>query len=191
MTLFQDMQPDRDWNKRGNLEKSGAMLTLQRAHELHASIAVRNYGIWAIILTAYGTAVGLDFKTNPLLLWTCWVVMAGLLCFYCGISFLDSDRNQSVNEIFSIDTSTRRHVLEDTAIPALCFGWIIVFVLRLLWWIWDLDPASSLYEPLKWILITLEGLPLLGLTALMMAIGAWLRWHEASFVGADVKQVAT
>ena len=117
--------------------------------------------------------------------------MAGLLCFYYGISFLDSDRNQSVNEICSMDISMRRHVLEDTAISALCFGFIILFVLGVLWWIWDLDPTSSFYEPLKWILITLKGLPLLGLTALTMAVGACLRWQEVSTVGAEARQVTT
>jgi hypothetical protein len=131
MTLFQDMFPDPKWPKPENLHRVGATITLQRARQLHAALAVRNYGIWSLILAAFGIAGKIDHDNDPLLLGICLTAYFSLFCAFLWISFSDSHRVQSVNSKFDFSVPTPRHLLEAIAIPMLVFGFVGLMVISL------------------------------------------------------------
>jgi hypothetical protein len=176
--LFQDMLPDARWEKREKEAFGGVRLPLLRARQLHAAISIRNYGIWSLILTAYGMATKLNDKGNLKFSLGFSIVTVVLFCIYLTVSFLDSTRNRDVNSWFRVSVPTLRHLLEAIAIPAFFIGFIGFAILVISLKAFEIEPSSPFYEPFVWIVWTITYTPWMAVTALVMAVGAWLRWRD-------------
>jgi hypothetical protein len=188
------MLPDTRWAKREKEGEGHAVLTLERARQLHAAIAVRNYGIWSLILTAYAAAEKVDgYRTASMTMWAWWAALAVLFCVYLCCGFYDKDRNQSVEQKFTPAIPTPRHLLEAIAIPVFYLGFFCLLILLVLWKPAEMDPASLFYEPIGWFFWTIRYTPWMGLTAAVCCLGAWLRWRQASLevLGASRPKTAT
>jgi hypothetical protein len=178
LSLFQDMLPDSTWAKREKGETASAGLTMRRARQLHAAISVRNYTIWSLILTACSLATKLNEKGDIAVSLPFSAV--ALFCVYLIAAHQDSQRNRDVNWWFPVSVPTPRHFLEATAIPAFFIGFFCLLILLFAVKPAYMDPASPFYEPIRWFFWTIRYTPWMGLTALIMALGAWLRWREVS-----------
>lgn len=174
------MRPNPNWDKHEKDAMGYVGLSLERARRLHAAISIRDYGIWSLILTAWHKAAKLDDGMDLTVSLGFSIVAVALFCTYLTASFLDSQRQRDVKSCFWVGNPAPRHHMEEIAIPAFSLGFIGFAILGVFLKVLNLDPASPLGEQIGWFFLAFKSTPWMGLMAFTMAVGAWLRWREAS-----------
>jgi hypothetical protein len=192
MSPWADMMPDRGWVKRRRVGRDGRVLSVTRAKLLHASTSLRSYLCWALVLTCYAIADDFESISAPIY-WFLLAIAGMMLVATVWMEWSDNPRQADIQSKLTPDVAHSRHLFEVIAIPLLVFAtFAALFVLS------ALGPLIQSASPdlMPWVqgaLWALKYLPWMGLTALLMAIGAYQRWKEAVGQSAspNAPQIAT
>jgi hypothetical protein len=190
--LWQDLKTDPGYVKRGRIDRNGLPLTVERAKALHAALYIRMCLLLSLLFSLQAWEREFELES--------WVGEAGFLVI--GFSLLgivvwiflaDFARQSDVIALIQPTTGPRHDKLEVIAIPLLVFAMVVLLVVLIplqSFLISTHSPLLTFTYPFFWFV---DKTPWTGLTALLMAIGAYQRWKEAVGQSAspNAPQIAT
>jgi hypothetical protein len=185
MSLIQDMKPDLGWKRRGNVDRDGRTLSFSRANELDAVLSMRSALLWMVILTTYGGNRKIEPFAYPITSDIIGFAYLLAVLAWILITFFDYPRRTAINKVFSPENPKAIHGFEEWAIPLLCFLFIGSIAGFVLLGTICREFAPSMLPYLRIFKDMALSPPWMGLTALMVATGAYYRWKMAKLGNAQ------
>jgi uncharacterized membrane protein YidH (DUF202 family) len=190
--LWQDLKIDPGYAKRGRIDRNGLPLTVERAKALHAALYIRMCLLLSLLfsLQAWEREFELETWVGEVSYLAIGLCLIGIMLW---IFLADFARQADVFALIQPTPVPRHHKLEVIAIPLLVFATVVLlFVLIPLqsFLISTHSPLLTFTYPFFWFV---DKMPWSGLTALLIAFGAYQRWKEAVGQSAspNAPQIAT
>jgi hypothetical protein len=185
LSLLNDIIPDLHWHQSSSCKNAEQPMSLERARVLDAALSVRSGLFWIFILSCYASLgkLGNDFlPVEPSMLNL--LVILGIVAWLV-FGLIDYGRIVACKSALEKAPAQHkaRHILEDAAIPLLCFmfvAWVIVFG-PLLHTLGEIAPNTKPH--LNSINAIILSAPWLAITAAMVTTGAFFRYQEATTKG--------